>query len=451
MPRMLLLLVVVCGFLLACGDMPGPVDGGAGGGRAGGSAGGGSAGGFTVIDLDPDARGLFWHAMAVDPTDARVVVAYYAPRGTRTVMDVDDLDLKVVEWRDGQVTNRQTLRFMQRTAGLSVAIHPMTKEPTVGFLGGSERFVPGASIFWFQSDAALFTRTGTTWTETTVRTDGDICTSSGSPMNGSVVGLWPALRFDAAGRLVFVWRDIRFGQNPTDYTGSDLESVDGPLGSLTPRCVYEGFTGDKVGRGARLMLAPGPNDETLLVYDQQVQRADTTGQDVVLQRRLANGTWTAPTRALASPNTQTGPQVAFDAMEGAGVAVIRGSTLIYRRLPDVADPSGWEAEQQVVSEGSGGWYPSLAISPLTHEPSLAFYSCSRTSGVPESDCQTSQDALRLSTRAGSQWPSPVTVDDEGGWLPKLGVLASGKRVIVYRVPNTRDQTRAGALKLAVER
>jgi hypothetical protein len=389
--------------------------------------------------------------MAVDPTEARVVVAYYAPRGTRTVMDIDDLDLKVVEWRDGQVTGRQTLRFMQRSAGLSVAIHPVTKEPSIGFLGGPDRFVSGASAFWFQNDAALFTRAGTTWTETTVRTAGDICTSAGSPMNGEVVGLWPALRFDSGGRLVFAWRDIRFAQNPTDYTGSDVESVEGPLGQLTPRCVYEGFTGDKLGRGARLMMVGGPSDETLLVYDQQVQRGDTTGQDVVLQRRLANGTWTPPVRALASPDTQTGPQVAWDPVEGTGVAVIRGSTLLYRRLPDLADPMRWELDQQVVSEGSGGWYPSLAISPVTHEPSLAFYACSRTSNVGETGCQTSQDALRLSTRTGAQWPGPVTVDEEGGWLPKLGFLASGKRVVVYRVPNTVDQTRAGVLKLAVER
>lgn len=83
--------------------------------------------------------------------------------------------------------------------------------------------------------------------------------------------------------------------------------------------------------------------------------------------------------------------------------------------------------------------------------SLAFYACSRTSNVGETACQTSQDALRLSTRAGSSWPTPVTVDEEGGWLPRLGFLPSGKRVIVYRVPNTVDQQRAGVLKLAIER
>ncbi len=125
--------------------------------------------------------------------------------------------------------------------------------------------------------------------------------------------------------------------------------------------------------------------------------------------------------------------------------------LLYRRLPDLEAPSGWETAQEVVSEGSGGWYPSLAISPMTHEPSLAFYACSRTSNVGETACQTSQDALRVSTRAGSSWPTPVTVDEEGGWLPRLGFLPGGKRVIVYRVPNTVDQQRAGVLKLAIER
>ncbi|MDP3237731.1 MAG: hypothetical protein Q8N26_33390 [Myxococcales bacterium] len=444
----MLRLVVLAVVGSSCSQMMMTVDGGAGGGRGGGGAGGGAAGAFTVVELDANARGLFSLAMAVDPADGRVVVAYFTPRNTQTVMDVEDLNLNVVEWRNGVTTPPQTIRFMQRAPGVAIALHPTTKEPTVAFMGGPDRFEPnGPSVFWFQHDASLATRSGTMWTDVAARTTGDVCTNVGAPMNGSVVGLFPALRFDAMGRVVFAYRDIRFAQFITDYTGSDLESMEGTLGALTPRCVFEGFN-TKPGIGGRLMMVAGPNDETVLVADQNVTGADTVGQDVVLMRRTATG-WTAPTTVLSSGDTQTGPQVAWDPMLGYAVAVVRGSILAYRQS---ANASTWENEETVVSEGSGGWYPSLAIDPVSHEPSLAYYACSRSSGVAMTNCQTSQDALRVVSRGGGRWQTPVTVDEEGGWSPKLGFFATGKRVIAYRVANTADgSARAGVLKLAIER
>lgn len=442
MPRFSFVLV---SFLLACPPPPGAVDGG-GGGRAGG-AGGGTAGGFTIVELDPAARGLLPMAMAVDAADDRVVVAYFTPRGTQTVQGVDDLNLNVVEWKSGVVSPIQTVRFVQRTAGLSVALHPVTKEPTVAFLGGPDRFLPnGPSVYWFQHDASLVTRAGSTWTEVAAATLGDICAPVGSPMGASIVGLWPALRFEATGRAVFVWRDIHFAQNTTDYTGSDLESMEGTLGALTPRCVFAGFD-TKPGRGARLMMTAGPNDETVLVYDQNVKTADGVGADVVLQRRTSTG-WSAPQVVLVSPDTMTGPQVGWDSVEGYAVAVVRDSVLSYRRS---SDGSVWDSEETVVSSGSGGWYPSLAMDLVNHEPSIAFYDCSTTSNVPVTGCQTSQDSLKLTRKGGGRWQTPITVDAEGG-VPRLGLLSNGRRVIAYRVANTMDDaSRVGVLKLAVER
>lgn len=433
-------------FLLACPAPPVSDDGGRGGGRAGGT-GGGTAGGFTIVELDPAARGLLPMAMTVDAADDRVVVAYFTPRGTQTVQGVDDLNLNVVEWKSGVVSPIQTVRFVQRTAGLSVALHPVTKEPTVAFLGGPDRFLPnGPSVFWFQHDASLATRAGSTWTEVAAATLGDICAPVGSPMGASIVGLWPALRFEATGRAVFAWRDIHFAQNTTDYTGSDLESMEGPLGAMTPRCVFAGFD-TKPGRGARLMMTAGPNDETVLVYDQNVKTADGVGADVVLQRRTSTG-WSAPQVVLVSPDTMTGPQVGWDAVEGYAVAAIRDSVLTYRRSSDGAT---WDAEETVVSSGSGGWYPSLAMDLVNHEPSIAFYDCSTTSNVPVTGCQTSQDALKLTRKGGGRWQTPITVDAEGG-VPRLGLLSNGRRVIAYRVANTMDDaSRTGVLKLAIER
>ena len=420
----------------SCSPKTSRTDGGAG-------AAGGAAGAFTIVELDPSARGLYPLAMAVDPADDRVVIAYFTPRGTQTVMGVDDLNLNVVEWRDGVTTPPQTIRFMQRTPGVAVALHPTTKEPTVAFMGGPDRLLPDTpSAFWFQHDASLAIRSGTTWTEVAARTEGDVC----GIRPGSVVGLWPALRFDATGAVVFVWRDIHSGQGPADFTESDLESVEGPLSNLVPSCVVDSLN-RPLGFGARLMMVAGPHDETVLVYDGNVRGAETVGQHVVIQRRTATG-WTSPVIVLWSLDTETGPQVAWDPTVGYAVAAIRDRSVFYRRS---FDGTAWENDEMVLL--SAAWSPSLAIDPVAHEPSIAFYHCvaAPDSGVP--DCQTSEDRLGVISRRGGDWAwTPVTVDEEGGWSPKLGFFATGKRVIAYRVANTTDgSARAGVLKLAIER
>jgi len=441
--------VLITALLASCTMMPMNVDGGSAGGRAGGTAAGGAAGPFALIDLDSNARTLSAFAMAVDPVERRVVVAYFTPRGgAQTVTGHDDFNLNVVEWREnGGVTAPQTLRFMQRTPGVAVAIHPTTKEPTVAFLGGPDRFVVGQSIFWFQNDASLATRANGAWTEVAARTVGDVCAPPGSPAMPPIVGLFPALRFDAQGRLIFAYRDIQFAANVTDYTGSDIEAMVGPLNALMPSCVFAGFD-TKPGRGARLMMVAGRNDETVLAYDQNVITPEGNGRDVVVQR--FNGTtWTSPAIVLASQNTQTGPQVAYDSMEGYAVATIRDSDLVYRRS---ADAVTWGSEESVVNSGSGGWYPSLAFNPMTHEPNVAFYDCSRSSNVLQQNCPSNQDALRVTFKGGGRWQTPTTVDEEGGWAPKLGFFADGRRVIVYRVSDNEDHSaRVGVLKLAIER
>jgi hypothetical protein len=131
------------------------------------------------------------------------------------------------------------------------------------------------------------------------------------------------------------------------------------------------------------------------------------------------------------------------------VAVIRDSELVYRRS---ADAVTWGSEEIVVNSGSGGWYPSLAINPVTHEPNLAFYDCSRSSNVLPQSCPLNQDALRVTFKGGGRWQTPVTVDEEGGWAPKLAFFADGRRVIAYRIADSEDQPgRVGVLKLAIER
>ena len=76
------------------------MDGG-GGGTGGGTGGGSGLSPFAVTDLDPTAIDATYFAMAVDPVQERVGVAYYSNRGTMTMMGRPDYDIKYVEWKQG--------------------------------------------------------------------------------------------------------------------------------------------------------------------------------------------------------------------------------------------------------------------------------------------------------------------------------------------------------------
>lgn len=449
MPRMRTTLGLVATLALVGCTTPGGADGG-GGGTGGGSGGGGGGGGldaFAITVLDADAKDLEAFAVAVDATAERLGVAYFTPRGTETNVGVPDLDLKYVEWRQGTVSAVETLRFVQRRVGVSAAFQP-GGQPAVAFLGGDTAFVPGMSIFWFQNDAVVATRSAAgAWTETTVATTGDQA-ACGNPVSdrGLLVGLWPSLVFDPAGTMYFAWRDGHDGQFSTqDWNASDVEIAEGSLGAPTFRCVNAGGNGALGGKpawGGRIQLALGPGGLPGMVYDRALEGADTKGSDVFFQRRTSSG-WTGPQPVSPTSDTMTGASLAWDSQEGWAVAVAEGATsqLEYRTS---SDGTNWSSTDLVFGAGSGGWWPSLAIDPQFHEPAIAFYVCSPRANVAATACPAAEDELRVSQRGGTNWHETL-VDAEGGWAPKLGFFASGKRWVVYRHPKT------GVLKLAVER
>ena len=418
------------------------IDGGADGGRR--DAGAQQAFELTLRDADGGEPG--WFAMAVEPATRRVGVAYFAPRGTETFAGSPDYDLKYLEWRAGVITPPQAVRVVQRPVGLSLAFQPGSGEPAIGLLGGVTDLM--VSVFWFQHDAAVLTRAGTTWTETVVaRNSNDaICndTFSDAP-SGFLVGLWPALVYDGNGQMVLAWRDGHQTTNMSWY-GSDVESAEGSLANPTLRCVNAGgpggSTGQKPAWGGRIQLTVGAGGQPAMVYDRAEGGADTTGIQAWFQKRVGTG-WTAPVQVLSSNDTKTGATLAWDPVEGYGVAVGDGASggLTYRHS---SDGVSWDTEDPVYGAGSGGWYPSLAFDPDSHQPHLAYYVCSARDGEVASMCPASFDELRVAGRTASGWYE-TTVDEAGGWLPKLGFFADGKRFVVYRDP------RSGALKLAVER
>jgi hypothetical protein len=430
---------------------------------SGGGSGGGGGGGlaqFGVSDLDATARDATYFAMALDPVQERIGVAYYTPAGTMMNMGHPDYFLKYVEWRQGAVVRPpETIRTSQRLVGLAVVFDPSSGEPIVGYVGGDPGFVVGMSTFWFQSDAAFSRRSANgTWTETVVATDGDRVTC-GNPVSdrGFLVGLFPAMAFDTSGRFYFGYRDAHDGQFPMqDWNGSDVEVWEGATPPPTTGiCVAQGGN-NKDAYGGHLKMVIGAGGLPAIVHDQVRGTSDGRGENIIFQRRLANGTWTPPGGAVVPISwTQTGNSLAYDETEGYGVAFIEGTS---SQLGYINSPDGvtWSTVDPVFGSGSGGWYPSLAMDPINHEPAIAFYVCSARTGIAATACKTNEDELRITQRINGMWRQ-VLVDTDGAYAPQIGFLASGKRVVVYRLPPAVDPTTglavgtAGQLKIAVER
>ncbi len=442
--------------VLACSPPPPRPDGG-GGGAGGGSGADGGLTPFAVSDLDPSAIDATYFAMAVNPVQERVGVAYYSDRGTQTMMGTPDYDIKYVEWRQGVVSPIQTVRLVQRKAGIALVFDPTTGEPIISYLGGAAGFQVGMSIFWFQSDAVINRRSGgSTWTETVIATDGDQITC-GNPVSdrGFLVGLWPAMAFDSTKKMYLAYRDGHDGQFPMqDWAGSDVELWEGTMPPTTSSCLAQGGN-TKDAYGGHNQLVIGPNDQPAIIYDQMFGTADSNGINVIFQKRAASGVWTTPGALLTVSNTQTGAALAYNPIEGFGIAFVDRAT---NELSYVNSLNGtnWSAVDPVFGAGSGGWYPSLAMDPINNEPAIAFYICSPRGSINETGCTTTEDKLMVTQRVLGTWRETV-VDTNGGYHPKLGFFASGKKVMVYRTPPAIDPmtgltvTGVGALKIAVER
>jgi hypothetical protein len=448
--------------LSAC-SAPGVNDGGFGGGT-GGSGGGSNLSRFGTFDLAEGGPELTYLAMAIDPAQERVGVAYFVrvdafggikgsaecrfPDGglyecgyTNGIHAADggntaNYDVRYVEWKSGVTSPAQTVRTVQRINGISVAFQP-NGEPAVAYLGGDSDM----SAYWYQSDVALSYRSGgSTWTEqVVVRTSNQV--PCGSPLDiGFLVGLYPSLVFDGNKALI-AWRDGHNGAFPQqDWAGSDLKFSEGGPTAWQNRCLQSsGNVKQAYGGHINMILADG---QPALVHDRAYGGSDTIGNDVLFIRREKDGGWVDGQSKLDIKNTQSGAALAWDPVEGYGIAALEHSTdrLFYTSSKD---GKTWNQADPVFNAGSGGWYPSLAMDPINHEPAIAFYICSDRLGTAEFTCRADQDELSVMQRISGHWQEE-RVDSEGGYLPKIGFFASGKRVVAYRLPTTK------VIRLAVE-
>ncbi|MHB8875311.1 MAG: hypothetical protein ACYC8T_16625 [Myxococcaceae bacterium] len=447
-PVVAALLAVV---LLGC-----PPDNGVDSGRKDGGDGGDAGPAqtpYNYFSLDPAGSELKHLSMAVTADD-RVGVAYFvsvdggvnaqllnpndAGSGGATVLQ--NYEVRYVEYRDGLVSTPQKVATVQLVHGLSVAFQA-NGEPAVAYLGGQSDL----SVYWLQSDAVVSYRSGgSSWTQYTSGRLGseNNCGSTVSD-RGFLVGLNPALVFNGS-TAYHAFRNGHDGQFPQqDWAASDLDvNVGGPTAWTKGHALCGGD--NKIGYGAHISMVMA-GAQPAMASDRVLGSPDGFGQDVFFQKRKTDGTWTVPLDVMANGNNQSGPSLAYDSQVGYGIAAVERSTNLLRYTFSLTGEAGWSDPDPVFQTGSGGWYPSLAFDPIFHEPAIAFYICSARNGVNESSCQASEDSLHVrQLTAGGDWQDQL-VDEEGGYLPKLGYLTSGKRVVAYRLPAT------GAMRLAVEK
>jgi hypothetical protein len=394
---------------------------------------------FTRLTLEQTGTDLLPLSLAVGPNDVVGVAYFFRVSST-------DYEIRYIEVNGGQVSQPEKVATVQRVYGVSLAFDPSGK-PAVAYLGGGS----DQSVFWLQSDMAVAFRTAANqWTQSIAVTKGDQATAGNAVSDrGFLVGLNPALVFNGT-QAVVAYRDGHDGQFPQqDWAGSDLEAAIGGQTGWTPQIVAAGGN-NKQAYGGHISMVVA-NGQPALVNDQVFGSAEGTGANVLFQRRTTTGSWTTPYQVQTVSNTQSGASLAWDSTLGYGIAVLERSvsrlTFIQCKgntATQCTVAGDWTTPDPVYESGTGGWYPSLAIDPTTHDPSIAFYVCSNAPSANEGSCNANDDELRVTTRIEGNWQEQL-VDADGGWQPKMAYLSSGQRVIAYRAPGS------GVLKLAVEK
>ena len=153
--------------------------------------------------------------------------------------------------------------------------------------------------------------------------------------------------------------------------------------------------------------------------------------------------WGQNNGVLSIAAVQSGGSLAYDSTEGIAIAAVDATqNVLYYTNKPAGMP--FRSPDPVYGEGTGGWYPSLGVDPMFHEPAIAFYVCSAQNNKNPSQCNDADDKVVVAQRIEGNWRLE-TVTEEGANLIRMAFLPNGKRAIAYREKKT------GALKLAVEK
>ena len=432
----------------ACCTETGPDAGGTGSGSSSGSSGNG----WKIVTLDASDGGDDSDlALSVGAFDT-VGVAYFLGQPQPAGSDYRPYQIRYVQYVHGNVTPPSLVDTVDLPQyGLGLAIQP-SGLPAVAYLGGAPYGgdAGAGSTYWAQSQALVsYQQANGSWVPSIANN------AQGNPLaqtadGGStsymvmeqpiVLGLFPAIGFDSAGVTYDYFRDVNFGQNNKDYTASNIDGEVGGPGAWNLEWAFAGttwtFDGTPVyGLGGHNQLAMA-NGEPALVCDEFESGGGDNGSGTHVDFLLRLGStpannWSVPQRIIDAQFTQTGPSIAWDPTFGYAVAVYDtgASQLLFTSS---TDGYTW-AKADDVYAGAAGWYPSIAISPVTHAPAIADFLCSTVAGVTTlQQCPATQQAVEVRSYSGGAFGPGVAVDPAGGFEPKLGFLSTGKMVIAYR-------------------
>ena len=372
----------------------------------------------------------------------------------------------------GVGSGAQLVQTVQRFFGVSVA-YQANGDPAVAYLGGPTD--TAVTAFWYQNDAAIAYRSGGIWAEQVAAANSSppaAVPASPPSDNGTVVGFFPALLFEA-NNAVLAYRDGHFGSSAGvgDWQSADLEMAIGNPGNWTAVALLQAGNSKRAyGGHSRIIpgantLASGPRGAAV-VSDRVPNGPDTFGQDIEFSEQQADGSWKTtgalqpltnvdtpsilgPNGATELPNTQAGPSIDYRDNFGYGIAVTNRSVngaffTSCQTGNDCSSTNGWDVLDPVFQNGSGGWYVSTAISP-DGDPSVVYYVCSNQPSHNENNC-TEDDYLAVTNRGLSQiWSDHVLVVDTGPAFQTRMVFLGNRRIIGYR------NGASGILQIAVEK
>lgn len=247
-----------------------------------------------------------------------------------------------------------------------------------------------------------------------VRESGEAQTGEPASDYGTVVGLWPAIARDRAGRIAVAYKDVHAGSlQGDDAARADLELVwEEPGGGWRHLAVdpgrgagtYNGLVFD--GDGRPIVMTWNPRDDV----------ASASRRGLWLWRSDDAGATWASVR-LTAGGTGERPAIAWDDHGGtvwvAWYDAARGLPMVAHLVDDAAFTSladGWQVEDvgdHVYDEGA---HPALAVT-ADGRVALAWYRCGRASdGIGA--CSAQRDGVVFATRDGGEWVREV-VDDGG--------------------------------------
>jgi hypothetical protein len=247
--------------------------------------------------------------------------------------------------------------------------------------------------------------------------------------SGDTTGLWPAIGFDPFDTPMVAYRDVHFGFAMDDYAKSDVEFAEGNGSG------YSTLTVD-VSRGGgtynRLAFTPA-GLPSVLQYDATGTvpgvYVDTELMAGSVATQLAVGGWGATQVSIGPITDQLGFGINAQGLFAAAYYDMGMSRLLYTESKDGIT---WVAATSIDTNGSTGFYPSLAFDS-SGEPGIAYYRCNSHAGTGMK-CDPSQDGLYLARRTGTTWNVQVVADDPNvtdGLYPALAFVKD-KAVIAYQ-------------------